>query len=89
MGDVSQLMPVIHPYVVAASGVGHGADYLVHDYDLAVLTGAKAMAMTVVDLLAEGAERAKAIKSSYMAPLDKAQYLSLMRSMFEEHTYSE
>ena len=89
MGDVSQLMPVIHPYVVAASGVGHGADYLVHDYDLAVLTGAKAMAMTVVDLLAAGAERAKAIKSSYMAPLDKAQYLSLMRSMFEEHTYSE
>ena len=33
MGDVSQLMPVIHPYVVAASGIGHGSDYLVHDYD--------------------------------------------------------
>ena len=26
MGDVSQLMPVIHPYVNAATGVGHGAD---------------------------------------------------------------
>ncbi|MCZ6875442.1 MAG: amidohydrolase, partial [bacterium] len=39
MGDVSQIMPVIHPYVVAASGTGHGADYLIEDYDLAVLTG--------------------------------------------------
>jgi len=89
MGDVSQLMPVIHPYVVAASGVGHGADYLVHDYDLAVLTGAKAMAMTVIDLLADSAERATAIKSNYMATLTKDQYLSLMRSMFEEGVYTE
>jgi hypothetical protein len=61
----------------------------VHDYDLAVLTGAKAMAMTVIDLLAEGAERAKAIKSNYMATLTKEQYLSLMRSMFEEGAYTE
>ena len=43
MGDVSQIMPVIHPYVVAATGRGHGEDYVVQDYNLAVLTGAKAM----------------------------------------------
>ena len=89
MGDVSQLMPVIHPYVVAATGTGHGADYLVRDYELAVVTGAKAMAMTVVDLLAEGAQRALDIKSNYMATMNKDQYLSLMRSMFEEGTYTE
>ncbi len=89
MGDVSQLMPVIHPYVVAATGAGHGIDYLVRDYELAVVTGAKAMAMTVVDLLADEAERAKAIKANYMATLTKAQYLSLMRSMFDESSYTE
>jgi metal-dependent amidase/aminoacylase/carboxypeptidase family protein len=46
MGDVSQLMPVIHPYVVAASDTGHGCDYLIQDYALGVLTAAKAMVMT-------------------------------------------
>jgi amidohydrolase len=89
MGDVSQIMPVIHPYVVAASGTGHGKDYIVEDYELAVLTSAKAMAMTVIDLLAENARHARAIKETYQAPLDKAQYLSLMRSMYEEASYTE
>ena len=89
MGDVSQIMPVIHPYVVAASGTGHGADYLIEDYDLAVLTGAKAMAMTVIDLLANDAQQARTIKESHPALLTKDQYLSLMRSMFEEASYTE
>ncbi len=89
MGDVSQLMPVIHPYVVAATGTGHGHDYVIQDYDMAVLTGAKAMAMTVIDLLAEGAKQAKELKARYKAPLSKAQYLSLMRSMFKEASYTE
>lgn len=89
MGDISQLMPAIHPYVVAASGTGHGVDYVVEDYALAVLTSAKAMAMTVIDLLANEAHHAKRVKESYLAPLDKASYLSLMRSMHEEATYTE
>lgn len=89
MGDVSQIMPVIHPYVVAASGTGHGVDYLVQDYELGVLTAAKAMAMTVIDLLADEAQHARAIKTNYQAPLTKEQYLSLMRSMYEEASYAE
>ena len=89
MGDVSNLMPVIHPYIVAATGTSHGDDYVVEDYELGVLTGAKAMAMTVIDLLADGAAKAKEIKSSYKAPMTKTQYLSLMRGMLHEQTYTE
>ena len=89
MGDLSQLMPVIHPYVVAASGSAHGDDYLVNDYDLAVLTAAKAMAATVVDLLADNAKRAREIKSKYRPPMAKKGYLAFMRSLFTEETYSE
>ncbi len=89
MGDVSQLMPVIHPYVVAATGNGHGNDYVVQDYEMGVLTGAKAMAMTVIDLLADGGRRANEIKGNYKAPMNKQEYLSLMRSMFSENTYTE
>ena len=88
MGDVSQIMPVIHPYVVAATGNAHGADYLVQDYDLAVITSAKAMAMTVVDLLADGARRALEIKGSYRAPMTKKSYLSFMRGLLSEQTFS-
>ncbi|HBJ32638.1 MAG TPA: amidohydrolase [Dehalococcoidia bacterium] len=89
MGDVSQLMPVIHPYVVAATGNGHGIDYVVQDYELGVITGAKAMAMTVIDLLSDGARQANRIKAEYNAPLTKDSYLSLMRGMLKEGTYTK
>ena len=89
MGDVSQLMPVIHPYVVAATGNGHGIDYVVQDYQLGVLTGAKAMAMTVIDLLFDGAKNARRIAGEYDPPLTKQTYLSLMRSMLKETAHTE
>ncbi len=87
MGDVAHIMPVIHPYVGGATGNGHGDDYLVQDYDLAVLTAAKAMAMTVVDLLADGAARAKEIKVKQRPLMTKNQYLSYMRGLFKEQTF--
>ncbi|GBD11315.1 p-aminobenzoyl-glutamate hydrolase subunit B [bacterium HR23] len=87
MGDVSHLMPVIHPYAGGASGIGHGADYLVQDYQNAVLTAAKAMAWTVIDLLADGAAKAREIKAKHKPRMSKAEYLQFMRSLFSERTY--
>lgn len=89
MGDVSQLMPVIHPYVIAATGDGHGIDYVVQNYELGVLTGAKAMAMTVIDLLFDGANNARRIAGEYRAPLTRESYLGLMRSMLKESAHTE
>ena len=89
MGDISQLMPVIHPYVEAASGNGHGIDYVVQDYDLGVLIGAKAMAMTVVDLLSRGGSKGTKILADYKAPMTKSAYLSLLRGMVTEETYAD
>ena len=89
MGDVAQIMPVIHPYVVAATGNSHGNDYIVQDYELGVLTGAKAMAMTVIDLLADGGRLAGEIKTGYKAPMTKGKYLSRMRSVLREETFTE
>ena len=89
MGDVSQLMPVIHPYVVAATGSGHGIDYVVQNYELGVLASAKAMTMTVIDLLFDGAKDARRIVDEYDAPLTKESYLSLMRSMLKETSHTE
>jgi len=89
MGDVSQIMPAIHPYAGGVTGKSHGDDLLVQDYNVAVLGAAKAMAMTVVDLLADGAGQARAILDGFEPAMTKEEYLSGMRSMQSEQTYAE
>ena len=89
MGDVSQLMPVIHPYVEAASGVGHGKDYVVDDYDLGVLTASKIMAMTVIDLMTEGPRNGQSLMRGYKSALSKRDYLALLRGMSKEEIFKE
>jgi hypothetical protein len=87
MGDLSQIMPVVHPYTGAATGTGHGADYLIQDYVQAVVNPAKAMAMTVIDLLAGDAEKAKEILDTSPPQMSKAQYLALQDSRLNEELY--
>ncbi len=87
MGDLSQIMPVIHPYTGAATGTGHGTDYLIQDYEQAVIAPAKAMAMTVIDLLYGDAERAKEVLARSSPPMTKHQYLSLQNSRLVEELY--
>src|SRR5262249_32148867 len=52
VGDMSLILPVVHPYAAGAIGTGHGADYTIVDFDNAVINAAKAMALTSIDLLA-------------------------------------
>ena len=87
MGDISQIMPAIHPYVGGATGLGHGADYVVQDYQLAVITAAKAMAATVVDLLAEGATAGNSVVAQHRPEMTRAEYLKFMRSLASEQTF--
>jgi amidohydrolase len=87
MGDVSHIMPAIHPYAGGATGTSHGADFLVQDYEVAVLNPAKAMAMTIVDLLADGASRAKEILSKSKPDMTKQEYLAFLESLRKEEEY--
>src|SRR5712691_124120 len=87
MGDLSQIMPVIHPYTTAATGTGHGADYIIQDYVQAVVNPAKAMAMTVIDLLAGDAEKAREVLATSSPPMSKRQYLDLQDSRLTEELY--
>ncbi|PYM11594.1 MAG: amidohydrolase [Candidatus Rokuibacteriota bacterium] len=59
MGDVSQIMPVLHPYMGGARGTGHGPDYEIVDPTLAYVMPAKALAAMVVDMLGDGAAGAR------------------------------
>lgn len=87
MGDLSQMMPVIHPYTTAATGTGHAADYLINDYVQGVLNPAKAMAMTVIDLLTGDAEKARTILDSCPPAMSKQQYLDLQGARLTEERY--
>lgn len=89
MGDVSHIVATIQPYVGGATGVGHSGHYLVKDYSLAVVTAARAMAMTVVDLLGAGGAGAQRVLAGYRPAMTKTEYLSLMRGMQSDRTYSE
>ena len=87
MGDISHIMPAIHPYVGGATGLGHGSDYMVEDYGLAVVTAARALAATVVDLLSDDAAQAKRIISNHNPAMTKSGYLSFMRGLAKEEQF--
>jgi amidohydrolase len=89
MGDLSQIMPAIHPYSGGATGNGHGSDYEIVDYETASVIPAKSMAMTVVDLLSDGASAAKKVLAEHKPALTKAQYLETLRGLDAERTYRE
>ena len=87
MGDVSHLMPAIHPYVGGATGLGHGSDYVVQDYGLAVVAAAKVLATTLVDLLADGANRASNIITAHRPAMSRAEYLAFMRGLARDDLF--
>ena len=61
MGDVSCVMPVIHPHIGGYSGNGHGNDFKVTDPYLATVVSAKIQALGAVRFLENGAEKARRV----------------------------
>ena len=87
MGDISHIMPAIHPYAIGASGQAHGNDWAIVDPYVAHVLPAKLMALTAIDLLANGAQGAKSILDGYRPRMTKEQYLSFMRRVFSHETF--
>jgi amidohydrolase len=81
MGDISHILPTVHPYAGGAAGAGHGADYRIEDYTKAVINPAKAMAMTVVDLLCDNALKAKRVQAEFKPLMSKQEYLAYLRRL--------
>ena len=87
MGDLAQVMPIIHPYVGGAKGTSHGADYEIEDQNLIYLTNAKALASMVVDLLADGAAVGREVLARAKPPMTKEAYLEFQRRMSRREVY--
>jgi amidohydrolase len=81
MGDVSQVIPVLHPYMGGAEGPGHAATFAIVDKQLGYVLPAKALAAMVVDLLADGAAGAREVVAKAKPPMTRAGYLAFQRSM--------
>ncbi|QPP10233.1 amidohydrolase [Streptomyces bathyalis] len=61
MGDLGEVMPVLHPFTAGAVGDAHSPDYQVTDHVTAALEPAVLLAWCVVDLLVDGAAEARRI----------------------------
>ncbi len=88
MGDLSQIMPALHPYMGGARGTGHAADYEIVDKALAYVAPAKALVTMVVDMLADGATGAREVLARARPRLDRERYLALQRGMARREVYS-
>jgi amidohydrolase len=87
MGDLSMVMPVLHPYMGGATGSGHGADYQIVDRELAYLGIAKGLAGMVVDLMADGATAAREVLKAAKPPMTREQYLTFQRGIAKRELY--
>jgi amidohydrolase len=88
MGDLAHLMPVIHPYVVAAEGHAHAADWRISDPQHAYVTPAKLLAMTAIDLLSGEAAPAREILDKFEPAMTKDAYLALQRGLFKTERWA-
>ena len=83
MGDVSAIMPAVHPHASGAVGTGHGCDYYIQDKELACVRPAQCLAVAADMLLTDGAALAKKVlaeskpyfksKEEYLAAIDRLE----------------
>lgn len=85
MGDVSHLMPVVHPWVGCVKGVLHGASYNFDNKEAGLKKTAKVLAMTIIDLLADDAQEAQRICDNFKPVLTKHSYCEYMDSISKAH----
>lgn len=75
LGDLSALMPVIQGRTTGAAGISHNSNYSIADKEMSYIVSSKALAMTVVDLLCDGAREALRVKEEFRPIMTKEQYL--------------
>jgi amidohydrolase len=82
-GDISSLMPFIHVSTGGYSGDAHSKDFTICDKEMAYVMPAKAMAMTVIDLLWDNAAQAKQIKAGFTPKFTRESYLEFWKQFSE------
>ena len=82
MGDMSAVMPAIHPYAGGAVGAGHGADYRIADPVQACVQSAKCQLLFARMLLENDAAEAKRVLANAKPRFaTKAEYFAMMDAL--------
>ncbi len=82
MGDVSHMVPSIHPFIGGVKGSNHARTFEITDPEMAYIISAKAMAGMVIDLLWDGASRARDICDDFEPVFpDTESYLKMWREI--------
>jgi amidohydrolase len=87
MGDLSYIMPALHPSMAGALGDGHSRDWHIANHDEGYLAPAKALALSAIDLLWENAGEARRILESDRPRMSRQDYLTFQQSMFRTELY--
>ena len=74
-GDVGHLIPTMQANIAGAQGGFHTENYRLVDREMAYINSAKALVMTAIDLLADGAEAGLNIQKAFVPKMTKEQYL--------------
>ncbi len=75
-GDLSQIIPVLHPFFSGVEGRLHSKNFETQDYEKAVITPAKVLTKTVIDILTGQEEKLKKLS---VPPYSKEEYLKLLK----------
>jgi len=86
-GDISHIIPSIHPMMGGISGSLHAADYRIVDEAAAYTLPAKAMTGTLIDLLYGGAAKAQEIVSEFKPTMTKDEYIKFMEEVSKKHIF--
>ncbi len=81
MGDLSCVMPVVHPYAAGAKGTSHGSDYYIEDPIKACVKSAQMQLAMLYLLLKEDAKRAKEVVANYKPQYTIKEYVEFMDSL--------
>lgn len=87
MGDISLLMPAIHPGLGGAIGTSHGMDYEITDKELAYSGTAKLLAMTAIDMLHGDGQAGKKIIEGFEPEMTIAEYITHQQQVFRTETF--
>ncbi|MFN0168092.1 MAG: amidohydrolase [Bryobacteraceae bacterium] len=86
-GDLSQIMPVLHPMMAGAKGNVHSRDWHIADPDCGYVAPAKTLAMMAIDLLAEDAAAAREVLRNFRPEFTKQQYLEQQQAVFKTEVF--
>ena len=86
-GDLSQIMPVLHPMMTGGSGTHHQTDWCISDHDAGYIAPAKTLAMMAVDLLAQDGARAESVLSVFEPLMTKDEYLERQHAVFNTEVF--